>query len=223
MKKPFRKKRYAMAFLAVILPLLNTSQAGEFDKNLPREKQIANLFSLKDPFNAKKLHTRIQTFSKDFKENKSQLVKVIHARKNEAKAISNHVLLAAYKKDPSFQYLLQRDDLRKEFGMIDLALCVYDYQLNQSKTAMNQLLARLATEDIGSDSTTIVMIAVMDEWDLTVRAYRKHFIYTDGAGGHCMAHFQEKRAALYPEKYKKMKEQIEAPIKWAQPLLSQKK
>ena len=182
---------------------LSAQEPSGLDKTWPKEKQISWLFNLRKPYEPKELKTRFAAFAKDFKENKTQLAKVTNMRSREAYAISNHILLAAYKKDASFQYMLKEAEIRKEFGHIDLALCVYDYQLNKSKPALNQLLAQLATEPMGYDSTVIVMIAVIDEWDLTVKAYKKHFYRTDGAGGSCMRHFKEKREVLYPEQYKK--------------------
>lgn len=132
------------------------------------------------------------------------------------------VLHAAFKRDARFQDLLKRPELRKEMPL-DLILSAYDYALNRSEPALDHILAHLATEDIGSDSTAIVVLSILDEWDRTIRAYRKHFVQTDGAGGTCKAGFLATRAHLYPKKYAAMCEAIEAPIHFTMPLLPRKK
>jgi hypothetical protein len=102
---------------------------------------------------------------------------------------------------------------------VDLALSGYDYTLNGSEPALDRILAQLATEDIGADVDSMVVLQVLDEWDRTLRAFRKHFIFTDGAGGSCKRGFMTTRAYLYPEKYAEMRDAIEAPIRWPAPLL----
>lgn len=64
------------------------------------------------------------------------------------------------------------------------------------------------------------MPQVLDEWDHTIRAFRKHFIYTDGAGELCKSGIIKiMRAYLFPNKYAEMWEVIEPPIVWSKPLL----
>lgn len=132
------------------------------------------------------------------------------------------ILHAAVKKDASFKDLLKRPELRKEMPL-DLILSGYDYALNKSEPALDHILAQLATEDIGSDATSIVVLSILDEWDRTIRAYRKHFVRTDGAGGTCKAGFRATRTHIYPRKYAEMREAIEAPIHFGMPLLPRKK
>lgn len=66
------------------------------------------------------------------------------------------------------------------------------------------------------------MLQTLDEWDRSIRAFRKHFIHTDGAGGDCKKGFTTTRACLFPQKYAEMREAIEAPIVWPAPLLPKK-
>ena len=131
------------------------------------------------------------------------------------------ILRATIEKDTSFQNLLEMPKLR-ESASISLALSAYDYTMNQSEPALDRILAQLATEDVGADVDTIVVLQVVDEWDRTIRAFRKHFIYADGAGGSCKSGFMQTRSYLYPKKYLAMREHIEAPIKWSSPLLPEK-
>ena len=128
------------------------------------------------------------------------------------------ILHAAVKKDGSFEDLLERPDLRESLPL-DMVLSGYDYAVNGSEEALDHILAQLATEDIGADVTSVVVLSILDEWDRSIRAFRKHFVRTDGAGGTCKAGFLAVRAYLYPEKYAGMREAIEAPVHYTLPLL----
>lgn len=46
----------------------------------------------------------------------------------------------------------------------------------------------------------MIVLSVIDEWDRSLRAYRKHFVFTDGTGGAAKLGFREIRAYLYPRK-----------------------
>lgn len=131
------------------------------------------------------------------------------------------ILRAGIEKDDGFQDLLKIPKLRQHTN-VDLALSAYDYMINRSEVALDHILAYLAAEDIGSDSDAIVVLQTLDEWDRSIRAFRKHFIHTDGAGGSCKVGFMTTRAYLYPKKYAEMREAIEAPIVWPGPLLPKK-
>lgn len=128
------------------------------------------------------------------------------------------ILRAGIEKDGSFQDLLRMPGLR-ESKCVDLALSGYDYMLNRSEAALDHILAQLATENIGADVDTIVVLSTLDEWERSIRAFRKHFIHTDGAGGDCKAGFATTRAYLFPKKYEKMRKVIETPIGWTEDLL----
>ena len=77
------------------------------------------------------------------------------------------ILRAAVEKDHSFQDLIKKPELR-EAKNVDLALSAYDYMLNKSESALNRILAQLATEDIGADVDAIVVMQVLDEWNRTI-------------------------------------------------------
>ncbi len=162
--------------------------------------KLTSDYSLKEPFDPNELRNLAEQPSKD--DRRLMLL----------------VLRAGVEKDRSFVDLLKRSKLR-EAGNVDLALSAYDYMLNKSEAALDHILAQLATEEIGADVDTIVVMQVLDEWDRTIRAFRKHFVRTDGAGGVCKAGFLRTRAYLYPEKYAEMRDAIEAPISWSAPLL----
>ncbi|MCB1132870.1 MAG: tetratricopeptide repeat protein, partial [Verrucomicrobiae bacterium] len=89
---------------------------------------------------------------------------------------------AGAERDGGFSDLLERKDLREE-NDVDLALTGYDYSINANPKALDRLLARLASETVGSDSSTVVALSFVDEWDRSVKAVNAHFIATDGAGG----------------------------------------
>lgn len=165
--------------------------------------KLTSDYSLKEPFDPKEL----RKLASDPDSDDSRLMLLI--------------LRAGIEKDRSFQDLLKKPELRKHMN-VDLALSAYDYMLNKSGPALDHILAQLATENIGADVDTIVVMQVLDEWDRTIRAFRKHFFRTDGAGGDCKVGFMTTRAYLYPKKYAEMRDAIEAPIIWPAPLLPKK-
>lgn len=192
--------------LLPVLPAGADDQKAEAEKYELFRKQGARLmsdYSLEQPFQAAELRALAEKDTRDFQEARRMMGLILHA---------------AVRKDARFQDLLAKPGLRTADN-VDLALSAYDYALNGSREALDRVLAQLATEDIGADVDTIVVLSVLDEWDRTIRAYRKHFIHTDGAGGSCMVGFRQTRAYLYPQKYLAMREAIEAVIVWPGPLL----
>lgn len=185
--------------LSALLPV-NGEDAQIVDHSSNAGCKLTGDYSLEEPFDPKELRTLAAEPTSD------------------GRRLMVLILRAGIEKDESFQDLLEKPELRKA-GNVDLALSGYDYMLNGSEAALDHLLARLATEDIGADSDAIVVLQAVDEWDRTIRAFRKHFAHTDGAGGKCMAGFLTTRAYLFPRKYAEMREAIEAPISWAAPLL----
>ncbi|MES2570790.1 MAG: hypothetical protein V4710_12160 [Verrucomicrobiota bacterium] len=165
--------------------------------------KLTSDYSLKEPFAPKELRKLTENPSPD--ERRLMLL----------------ILRAGIEKDQSFQDLLGKPNLRKA-KEVDLALSGYDYMLNRSEAALDHLLAQLATEEIGADVDVMVVLQTLDEWDRTIRAFRKHFIHTDGAGGQSKVSFTNTRAYLYPKQYEKMRAAIETPIKWPQSLLPEK-
>ena len=162
--------------------------------------KLAGDYSLKEPFNPQELRELVGKPSKN------------------GRRLMMLILRAGIERDQSFQDLLRMPELRKS-NNVDLALSGYDYMLNRSEAALDHILAQLATENIGADVDTIVVLSTLDEWDRSIRAFRKHFIHNDGAGGSCMAAFQATRAHLFPKKYEEMRKAIEAPIGWPEDLL----
>ncbi len=191
--------------LLVALPLT----AEDIDKVSTYEKLLRETWGhdMKGEFDAEALRALADKPSRSRSEEQKLRVLILHA---------------AVRKDASFQDLLKRPELRKA-KLTDLALSGYDYAVNNSEAGLDRILAQLATEDIGADADTIVVLSVLDEWDRTIRAFRKHFVHTDGAGGTGKSGFKATREYLYPKKYAKMREAIEAPIHWTMPLLPRKK
>lgn len=172
-----------------------------------RRAQLTSDYSLKDPFKPQELRSLAKKPTRTHREQRRLMLLFLHA---------------GIKKDKSFQDLLKKQELR-EAKNVDLALSGYDYALNKSEGALDHILAQLATEDIGADVDTIVVLSTLDEWDRSIRSYRKHFVHTDGAGGLCMVGFRTTRAYLYPRKYKEMRKVIEAGMLWTAPLLPKTK
>ncbi|MGI9240056.1 MAG: hypothetical protein ACR2RV_04610 [Verrucomicrobiales bacterium] len=190
--------------LLIALPLPADEKAGVSTY----EERLQRIWGqdLKEDFDAEALRALADKPSPSRSEQGEMLVLILHA---------------AVKKDASFQDLLKRPELRNTMPL-DMVLSGYDYAVNKSEVALDHILAELATEDIGADATSIVVLSVLGEWDRTIRAFRKHFVRTDGAGGTCMAGFLAVRAYLYPKKYAEMREAIEAPIHFTSPLLPRK-
>ncbi|SHI52520.1 hypothetical protein SAMN02745181_0315 [Rubritalea squalenifaciens DSM 18772] len=136
-------------------------------------------------------------------------LKTLAAKENrtgrENSTLSRLILMAAVKKDASCADLLKDKELLKN-EQIKLALAAYDYNLNQSRAALDTIFARMAIDPMGGDVDSIVALGVVDEWDLSIRAFQKHFYHTDGAGAHCMRYFLKMRATLNPEKYASLKD-----------------
>lgn len=196
-----------LLLLSVSFPLSADEKATDRGGEERRGFQLTSDYNLKSEFDAKELRSLAKKSSRTSNEDRRVMLLILHA---------------AINKDASFQDLLHKPELR-EAKNVDLALSGYDYALNESQAALDRILAQLATEDIGADVDTIVVLQVLDEWDRTIRAFRKHFIHTDGAGGWCKQGFMSARSYLYPKKYAEMREAIEAPIKWPSPLLPRKR
>ena len=160
-------------------------------------------YSLDTPFNPEELRSLAEKPKRTKSDQRRLMLLILHA---------------SIEMDNIFQDLLTNKELRKDES-VDLALSGYDYALNKSNVALDHILAQLATEDVGADAGAIVVLQILDEWDRSIRAYRKHFVFTDGAGGLCKRNFLVARAYLYPKKYQEMREIIEAPIKWSTPLI----
>ena len=105
--------------------------------------------------------------------------------------------LAGAEKDASFRFLLDKPELRKDAG-IEMALLGYDYSVNGNKEALESLLAKLAQQEVGSDSGVVDTLAFIDEWDRSIKAVNAHFTVSDGAGGIVQGLFWLSRAYLFP-------------------------
>jgi tRNA A-37 threonylcarbamoyl transferase component Bud32/tetratricopeptide (TPR) repeat protein len=104
---------------------------------------------------------------------------------------------AGAEKDGSFQYLLEKPELRKD-EEVNLALIAYDYSVNGNPKALDELLARLAREMTGSDSSVAATLAFVDEWDRVPKAMDAHFAGADGSGGDLQGFCKAWTAYLFP-------------------------
>jgi tetratricopeptide (TPR) repeat protein/predicted Ser/Thr protein kinase len=107
--------------------------------------------------------------------------------------------LAGAEKDASFRFLLSKPELRKNAG-IEMALLGYDYSVNGNKEALESLLAKLAQQEVGSDSGVVGTLSFIDEWDRSIKAVNAHFTVSDGAGGIVQGLFWLSRAYLFPRR-----------------------
>ena len=107
------------------------------------------------------------------------------------------ILRAGAEKDASFRYLLDQPVLRKD-EEVNLALIAYDYSVNGNAQALDDLLARLAKEKVGSDSIVIAALAFVDEWDRVPKAVNAHFVHADGSGGELKSFSEAWKVYLFP-------------------------
>jgi len=104
---------------------------------------------------------------------------------------------AGAEKDSSFRDLLDKPELRRN-NQVNLALMGYDYSVNGHQKALDELLDRLTKEKAGSDSSVVVALGFIDEWDRIPKAVNAHFSETDGAGGISQGLLPLRRAYLFP-------------------------
>lgn len=119
------------------------------------------------------------------------------------------ILRAGLEADPRFKALVVDEELRTN-NSADLALSAYDYALHQNDAALDHILAYLATEPVGADTNTIIILSTLNEWDRSVKAFRKHFYIADGAGAFCYHGFKNVRRYLYPDEFANHEKAIEA-------------
>ncbi|MEQ1851955.1 MAG: hypothetical protein ABMA01_10225, partial [Chthoniobacteraceae bacterium] len=122
------------------------------------------------------------------KEDIKRLVDMIHQAAVE-KAVELRPLLADEK-------LKASDDKN---GSIGFALAAYDYSVNGNKAALQQLLDGMALDDNRKAETAAWSLNYVDEWDLTMAAWLKHFGRFSTAEEHDL--FWNVREFLYPENY----------------------
>lgn len=109
------------------------------------------------------------------------------------------ILRAGAAKDAKFQYLLAQKKLRKD-PEVDLALLAYDYSVNGNQKALESILSRHSNEASPRswESATVMVLAYVDEWDLSKKALGSHFLSGDGAGADSKYAFWLTRIYLFP-------------------------
>ena len=162
--------------------------------------------NLKNPFDAAELRKLLELTEAQREEQEDRLIMML-------------LLHAGIKKDASFTEHIDDEELRK-VPNIALALSAYDYMIQGTPAALDFILAQLAIEPVGSDCDAIVVMKPLNEWDRTIRAFRKHFVNfdSDGAAVAAITGFNSTRAYLFPEKYAEVKEVLTAPMAWTDPL-----
>jgi hypothetical protein len=125
------------------------------------------------------------------------------------------ILRAGAVKDAKFQYLLGQKKLRKD-PEVDLALLAYDYSVNGNQKALKSILSRHVNEvrPASWESSTVMVLAYVNEWNLVKKALESHVLSGDGAGGDSHYAFWLTRMYLFPsnrqfpDDYKKFTAQI---------------
>ncbi len=109
------------------------------------------------------------------------------------------ILRAGAEKNAKFQYLLGQKELRKA-PEIDLAILAYDYSVNGNQEALESILSRHANEASPKswDSGTVMVLAYVDEWNLSKKALESHVLSGDGAGEDSQYAFWLTRRYLFP-------------------------
>jgi len=184
-----------MVFLGVII--FTTSVYSQNDFRDPA-RMLGTDYDLEETFSRSELR-RLATEAKGQSEYNRRLWQLI--------------LRAGLENDESFMLLLQDQEVRKSSKSVDLAVSAYEYLINGSETSLDHILAALATEPIGADSDTPMILSVLNEWDRTIKAFKKHFHVADGAAAANMDHFHSIRNYLYPDEYSKHKDTFKNPWK----------
>jgi hypothetical protein len=149
--------------------------------------------------------------------NREELVRLAAHPQENPRRLMWLINRAGAEKDERFRYLLAQKELR-ENPALDLSLAGYDYSVNGNKKALDTILGKLAKEEIGSDSQSVLVLSFIDEWDRTISAAQAHFVRADGTGGICHGLFWLSRAYLFPESYKRFQQKSgkDAPVQRTQ-------
>ncbi len=104
---------------------------------------------------------------------------------------------AAVTRDRDMKYYL--DGREKTLGYIPmLAVRHYKYAFGD-KSQLDWLLAEDAKSTPGSDSLILIVFGYIDEWEETIKRFKKHDKVADGAGGEVLSEAMEIRKQLYGE------------------------
>lgn len=139
-----------------------------------------------------------------------RLTKIEKRDFDENRLLWQMIVHAGIENDDGLKELLNDKKLRASDSSVDLAFSAYDYMINKDERALDHILAFLATERVGEDTDTIIILSAINEWDRSIKAFKKHFYVIDGSGGANYDGFLAVRGALYPDLYSKHKEEIEA-------------
>ena len=173
---------------------LQASLPAQEDQN-HKGGMLGSDYNLKQEIDRAELNRLAKAEEREFDENRRLWQMIVHA---------------GIKKDGSLKALLNDKPLRASDSSVDLALSAYDYMLNKDERALDHILAFLATESVGADTDTIIILSAINEWDRSIKAFKKHFYVIDGAGGANYRGFLEVRSYLYPEHYLRHKKEIES-------------
>jgi hypothetical protein len=158
-------------------------------------RKLGSDYDLEQSFDPAKLRSLVKLETRSFDQNRR---------------LWQMIVQAGLKKDTSIQDLVTNKKLRGSDSSVDLALSAYEYMINEDERALDHILAFLATERVGADTDTIIILSAINEWDRSIRAFKKHFYVIEGTGAANYHGFLNVRRFLYPEVYPKHKKEIEA-------------
>jgi hypothetical protein len=123
---------------------------------------------------------------------------------NRRHHLTTLIYRATVRKDTRFRYLLENDDLRNDPQCAN-ALLAYDYSVNGNEQALGNLLDAHRAEHPGSDCESVVVLALLNEWDLSISALHEHFTNRfEGSGLGGYKNFWVIRKALYPQTFNRL-------------------
>ena len=111
---------------------------------------------------------------------------------------------ASAERDASFLDLLDREDLKKNRA-IRMSLYGYDYAITGSVRALDSLILEDSKDPRGGDTSGILVVSFLNEWDKTIRMIKTHEAQADGAGGLAVASFWETRQHFYPQRTRRFR------------------
>lgn len=125
-----------------------------------------------------------------------------HPESGEAGQLVRLILRAGVEKDVRFQYLLAKKELRKN-AEVDLALLAFDYSVNGNQSALKTILSRHVdrASPRSWESSTVLVLGYVDEWNLTKKAFESRPMSADGAGGDAQYAFWLRRRLLFPSNH----------------------
>lgn len=138
----------------------------------------------------------------------ARLVEAVTPDTRNPRSLVDALMQVTAQKDGKFRALIKREDLRRH-RTIEMALCAYDYTINDSEKALARLIELDAEQKLGGDYMSIAIMGMIDEWDRTIDSVWRHAAHSDGAAGTTLTMSFEWKRHLYPESFAKFRASID--------------